>query len=81
MDSTIVASLITAAASILVALISKGDSAASAPKGTKTRAYTIPRRNRRIWTTVVCILVNKLRELRIRGIPAELRVARLDLLA
>ena len=48
MDSSIVASLIAAAASILVALISKWGSPASAPEGTKTRVYAIPKRNRRI---------------------------------
>ena len=58
MDSTIVASLIAAAASIIVALLGKGSSPASAPgRRGSTPSHAIPRRNRRIWTITVCILV------------------------
>ena len=58
MDSTIVASIISAAASVAVALLGKGGSPGT-PLGPNrlARAYAIPERNRRIWTIVVCVLV------------------------
>lgn len=52
MDSTIIASLISAAASIVVALISRGNTPGRAPGRT-----AIPKRNQRIWIATVCILV------------------------
>lgn len=58
MDSTIVASLVSAAASVIVALLSKSGSSASAPgRHSSTPSYAIPKRNRRIWTITVCVFV------------------------
>lgn len=51
-DSTIIASLISAGASIIVAFISKKD---GSPR--ISEQVTTQRRNRRIWITTVCILV------------------------
>lgn len=58
MDSTIVASLIAATASIVVAMLNRD----RAPAGGTGRvapapAYTIPKRNLRIWTIAVGILI------------------------
>jgi hypothetical protein len=61
MDSTIVASLISAAASIIVALLSKGGAQTSAPgRRSSTPAYAIPKRNRVIWIIAVCILMYRM---------------------
>jgi hypothetical protein len=52
MDSTIIASLISAVASVVVALISKGGTSARAPE-----QAAAPRRNVRIWIATICILI------------------------
>jgi len=52
MDSTIIASLISAVASVLVALISRGSTRARA-----LEQAAIPRRNQKIWIATVCVLV------------------------
>ena len=58
MDSTIVASLVSATASIVVAILNRDRAPA---RGTgrvaPTPGYTIPKRNRRIWTIAVGILI------------------------
>jgi hypothetical protein len=58
MDSTIVASIISAIASVFVALLSRQGSAgaASGAEGA-LRTYSIPSRNRNIWAIAVCALV------------------------
>lgn len=58
MDSTIVASLIAAAASILVALLGRtGSPTAARNRGGSTWVYSIPRRHRAIWMTSVGVLM------------------------
>ena len=58
MDSTIVASLIAAAASILVALLGRtGSPTPARNRGGSTWVYSIPRRHRAIWMTSVGVLV------------------------
>jgi hypothetical protein len=57
MDSTIIAALISAVASIFVALLGMGSSPASVSgRDGSTRTYAIPKRNRWIWSVVVFIL-------------------------
>jgi hypothetical protein len=58
MDSTIVAALISAVSSIVVALIGLGSSTANAPGVPgSTGTYAIPKRNRWIWLVVTTIFV------------------------
>lgn len=58
MDSTIVAALISAVSSIVVALLGMGSSTASVSgRPGSTGTYAIPKRNRWIWIIVTCIFV------------------------
>ena len=56
MDPSIIGALISAAASIVVALIGKSTSARSTRRGKLQRAYTTPSRNKRIWIITVSVL-------------------------